>query len=505
MDEPYRETHHPLKVPAILARRVHYLVLAFVATTILGLVRGKLTALLIGPPGVSLYAQASNLLQMGAVLGSLGLGLCIVREVAAAASEDDYSRQHLVLRTALALQAVAVSAVLLSGLLGAGPLARWAFQRDWLAITVVVLGGVPFVVGTIVAGSVLQGRGAVRLYSGALASGALANTITVSLGAWLAGTEGAILGLVLGGVVTLAVHLLACRKLTQVTDASATRWLPIDRKVTGLLLTFGAATLVNGFVEIGAQLVLRRSLMKLLGEFQTGIFQAGITVSAQSGGLFTLLLGATLFPALSKCRTTGQVRGEVADSLNLTLTLLMPLLLGLTLARDIIAPTLFSSAFGALSPLIPVLAIADFFRIATWPLSYPVLARGAVKTHVVVVCVLNSLLAVLPALGARSSGLVGAAWGQAAAVFAGFVGVVLLQGFSVGLWLHPGLVIRLARDFLLLVLAASPVLFDWPSPVGFGAALLWGGMLVARPADRLALWEPVRLVCSWVTSRRGGP
>lgn len=505
MYEVFTEKHEPEENPnasAVSAHGVPYLVLAFVASTFLGLLRGKLTAVLIGPTGISLYAQAANLLQLGGVLGSLGLGLCIVREVAIAASENDYERQRLLLRTAGALQAIVVLGVLLGGLAWAGPLARWTFQRDWLATTVLVLGGVPFVVGTIVAGSVLQGRGAVRLYSGALVSGALANTIIVPLCAGLGGIEGAILGLVLASAFSLAFFLLACRKMRPAGGVSPAGRPQPSRELSVVLLRFGAAALVNGVVEIGAQLILRHSLMRILGESQAGIFQASLTVSAQTGGLFTLLLGATLFPALSKSGSTLQIRHEVEGSLQRTLSLLMPILLGLILARDLIAPMLFSREFAALSPLLPIVALGDFFRIATWPLSYPVLARGRIKTHVAVVCGLNGLLVLSPMFGATRLGLVGAAWGQAAALFVVFVGVLFLQGLSVGLWVRRALIRRFGTDALLLLLAASPVLLGWPSPVGFVAALLWGVAFLARPADRLTLCALVQFVRARTTSTR---
>ncbi len=483
----YEPPAEPAPQPATTGRGTVYLVLAFVASTLLGLLRGKLTAVLIGPAGVSLYAQAANLLQLGGALGSLGLGLCIVREVAMASGAGDHARMRVVVRTAVILQAIAVSLLLVGGLAWSAPLARWVFQRDWRSIGVLTLCTVPFVVGTTVVGAVLQGRGALRLYGRALVFGALTNTILVPVGARLGGTEGAILGSLLAGVFTLALYLIVVRDMPRAGGLGTPSRPVLGRNLIWLLVSFGSASLVHGAFEMGAQLVLRRSLIAILGESQTGVFQASLTVSAQTGALFTLLIGATLFPTLSRCRSVQEICDEVEQSLRLTLSLLMPILLGTILARDLIAPVLFSPAFSAVSPIIPIQALGDFFRIATWPLSYVMLARGRVKTHLAVAVVLNVLLAWAPAFGASRFGVAGAAWGYASAVLLVFAGVFLLQGFIAGLRLRASLVGRFVTDLLLLVLAASPALLGWPRGVGFAAALLWALLVLARPTDRRAI------------------
>ena len=382
---------------------------ASVINIAVGLFRTKIAALILGPAGVGLIGLLQNLVQTASNLAAFGLGTAGTRAIAAAGS-DGAARARV--RRAL------LGGSLVLALLGGAatwllrvPLARWALGDTAQAS----------VIGWLALGTVFSvlGGAQVALLVGLRRIGDAAG---ITIGSALTGSLAGVGAVVLAGYDGIAVFVLAPLAAAWLVGAWFVWRLPpaelapapspaAVRAEFRSLLGAGAAFLVAGVGTTLAQLVARALIQHRLGAAAVGQFQASWMISIVYVGFVLQAMGADYYPRLTEAiGRSADAHRLIDEQSEVALLLSAPVLLGTLGAAPWIIPLLYADAFAPAAEILRWQILADLFKIASWPLGYVLLARGAARTYMAgelaaSAVLIGALWVLLPLAGLPATGI----------------------------------------------------------------------------------------------------
>jgi PST family polysaccharide transporter len=353
---------------------------ASVVNVLVGLLKTKAVAVLLGPLGVGQIGLYQSLMATVSAVFSLGTSTAGTRRVA---ETRDQPQMIGLVRTSLqsgtAILAVVGAIVTLAlrervsvYLFGD---ASHAADMAWVAVGVAM---------TIAAGS------QTALLNGLQKIGDLARvTIVSSVVAAAAGVAavaafgqaGAIFFVLAAPAAVLACGHWYVRKLPRATVDTPEGGVLREWSTLGKL---GAAFMLSGLAGSMAQLLVRTMVSKQLGADALGQFQAAWTIGMTYIGFVLTAMGTDFYPRLTAsmgdrrlaCQLVNQ-QTEVALLVSGPFCLIM---MGLT---PEIVHLLYSRQFGDAGSLLRWQIIGDIFKLASWPLGFVLLATGGGRSFLI--------------------------------------------------------------------------------------------------------------------------
>jgi O-antigen/teichoic acid export membrane protein len=342
---------------------------------VLGMVRVKFIAILIGPLGIGLLGTYKVILNLIGTVAGLGIKASAVRDVAAAMNKGE---EELVGRTVLTLRRVCF----LSGSLGAIALAilakhisSFTFDSDEYAKHIAILGIVVFL-NNIKGGQTALIQGARRI--GDLAKlniiGAFAGTaISVGLYLWL-GLAGIIPALTALAVVQLIACWYFARKIP-IPNVEMSWSASIA--AAGGMVRFGLVFMWNALLLAVVAFLTRAFITQQLDLAAVGIFSAAFALSGMFVQFILSAMGADFYPRLTaEANNPEKMCRLVNEQTEIGLLLSVPGLLA-TLA---LAPWIIQLFYTA--EFLPAVALLQWFilgclgRVIAWPMGFIMLAQG---------------------------------------------------------------------------------------------------------------------------------
>jgi antigen flippase len=343
---------------------------------VIGLVRTKIVAVLLGPSGVGLvglYVSINGLVQ---TVAQFGVDQSGVREVAAAASEQDPKKVASTVKT---MRRVCWFTGIFGWMLSitfAWPLAQWTFGSAEHKLAIAVLGGA-ILLESIAGGqmALIQGLRRIGDLARMQVSAAILTTImAVGLYWWLGES-----GIVPVIIVTSGVQLVCSwwfAKRIDIPEVSQT-WLTTWRQA-GSLLKLGSAFMYGALLAAVAGLIIRSLIVRDLGLDAAGIYQAAWALSGMFAGFVLRAIAADFYPRLtSVVEDDGQVNRLVNEQIETGILLTMPgILVGVVLS-DAIIHLLYSIKFTVAGDLLPWFLLGVFAQVVSWPLGALQVAKKA--------------------------------------------------------------------------------------------------------------------------------
>jgi len=377
---------------------------ATVASILIGIVKTKIFALVIGPAGIGAIGLFTSIMATAAAVGSMGLGFSGVREIAASAERRAlvrkalwYAAWPLALLTAAALW------------FGRFEIARWVGVGADQAFSIGLIGiaGALSIIA-VVQTAEIQGLGRVRDVAKVRVGGAL---LALFLGIPAVIYFGPI-GLVMA-VVALplgnAMAALPCRP--RFKDAALGPGLGELTQEWRRLLTLGATIMVTSSLATAALVVIRALVIRQDGMEMAGLYQAAYAISALNASLVLSAMATDYFPRLSG---TEQDRGASAtlvnQQLHAALLLASPILLGMSATAPLVLHILYSGAFTGGSDLLRWQLTGELLKLPGWALGFLLIARSdksrflLVETSFAAIFVGSTFL-LLPRLGLIGAGM----------------------------------------------------------------------------------------------------
>lgn len=353
---------------------------ASVINILIGLVRTKILAVLLGPAGVGLVSLYTGLITTATAVATMGIGTVGTRQIAEALSQEN-ERALAVVHRAMTWGALLLAA--------AGALVVWS-SREMLAVRVLggaehstLVGwlalGVALSVAGASQGALIQGMRRIGDMARLSVFGALLNTVMGMALLWQWGQAGLLAYVLIGPLVNFLLGHLYVSRLPKVTSEPISMQEMAHQWQT--LLRLGVPFMGAGLVGALVQLWIRVEVGHALGAESLGHFQAAWTISMQYIGFVLAAMGADYYP-----RLTGVINDHKAatrlvnEQTEIALLLSAPLFIAMIGLAPWVINLLYSGEF---SPAVDVLRwqiLGDVLKVASWPLGFVILAAGAGKT-----------------------------------------------------------------------------------------------------------------------------
>ncbi len=377
---------------------------------VVGLLRTKVAAMLLGPAGVGMIGLFQTLMATGSSVSALGFGTVGTRQIAEAVGKADIPA------VAAARRALFWGSLLLA-VLGA---AIFWLLRDVLARKVLGDSSQGNAVGWLAVGVALTVASGSQ---GALLNGMrrIGDIARVSVLAALLSTALGVGALWLWGAGGVLVFVLATPLASFVMGHwYVSRLPPIQEPRTPLpqlaaqwktLARLGSAFMVAGLVVVLGQLLLRVLIERELGMAALGHFQAASTISMTYVAFVLAAMGTDYYP-----RLTAVIHDSVAanrlvnEQTEVALLLAGPVFIAMLGLAPGVIHLLYSSEFAEAASVLRWQVIGDILKVASWPLGFMILAAGAGRTFMLTESLAILIFVVLtwvglPLLGIQASGI----------------------------------------------------------------------------------------------------
>lgn len=383
---------------------------ASIINILIGLLRIKIVAVLLGPVGIGLIGLYGSIMSTVASVAGLGFGNAGTRQIAEAAGDND---------------AAAIAAVRRALFWGTGILAVLGGGVVWLARSFVaetVLGdasragdvgwlalGVSLTVASASQGALLNGLrriGDLALISviGALLSSVLGITVIV-----LWGVDGVIAYVVGGTLVGFFLSHYFVSKIERI-KSPPTPFLVLSKQ-WGALAKLGFAFMVSGLLVTLGQFWVRILIQKELGTDALGQFQAAWGISMTYIGFVLAAMGADFYPRLTaSIHDHTKANRLVNEQMEVALLIASPIFLIIISLAPWVVQLLYASSFGEAVSILRWQILGDILKIASWPIAFIILAAGDSRSFIITESIAISVFVAvvwlgLPVFGLNSTGM----------------------------------------------------------------------------------------------------
>src|SRR5579872_6589665 len=344
------------------------------ANIVIGVVRAKAMAILLGPAGVGLTGLYSSILDVSATIAGMGVNSSGVRQIAAAVGSGD---TDVIARTTVVLRRVSI----LLGALGAAGL--FAFSGAVSAFTfgntkysgAICLLSVAVFFKLISAGqsALIQGMRRISDLAKMAVWSALFGTVSTIIVVFFLREKGIVPSIVCGLAVSIFISWRYSRKiriqkfLMPVSEAG--------KDVAGLL-KLGAAFMMTSLMTIGSAYVIRIIIVRSVGFEGAGLYQSAWTLGGMYVGFILQAMGADFYPRLtSSIHDHATSNRLVNEQARVGLLLAGPgVIATLTIAPAVIA-ALYSAKFGAAVPILRWICLGATLQVITWPMGFIIVAK----------------------------------------------------------------------------------------------------------------------------------
>jgi PST family polysaccharide transporter len=236
-------------------------------------------------------------------------------------------------------------------------------------------------------------------------SSALSIVLVLWLSRWLH-LYGALLALVVGQVLCLVVGLPAWRR-SPYFQRSMLR-MHFDREMTFRLAAFSVMTLSSALLPPLINIAVRDHLAAQFGWEQVGYWQAVSKVSDAYLLFLTTAINIYYLPKLASTHERASLVFELRNAYRYLLPAVVALAAVVYVLRDWVTRLLFSADFMSANALYGPQLLGDVIKIASFILSYVMLAKAMTRLFVISECVFAASYLLLVYVFTAHFGLVGA-------------------------------------------------------------------------------------------------
>lgn len=348
---------------------------ASVLNIVIGIVRMKMMALLLGPAGLGLLSLYSSIVMLTQTFAGMGVNSSGVRQIAAA--NGSHEEERVALTTV-----VLIRTSILLGLFGALILILFSKQ-----ISIVTFGtrdhASAVSVLAIAVFLTLIGAGQSALLQGLRRITDLAKTSVI--GAFL----GTLLSLPLvyffrdGGVIPSLVGVAAMttfaswwysRKASIKAPALSFQAITAE---AGALLKLGVAFMSSGLMTIGVAYVIRITVLRKIGFEATGLYQSAWTLGGLYVGFILQAMGADFYPRLTAHVDDNVTSNRlVNEQTQVGLLLAGPGVLATLTFAPLVISLFYSARFAPAVGILRWICLGTIIQVVTWPMGFIIVAKA---------------------------------------------------------------------------------------------------------------------------------
>ena len=341
---------------------------------LIGLVRTKLVAILLGPSGMGLASLFNTTVGFVSQATNLGLPISAVRQMSELYDRGDQEAiNHFVkvirgwsLLTALVGMLVCVA---IGPFLSQTTFAWGDHSLHFMLLSPAV--GMMAITGGETA--ILKGMrklGSIAIIQVLAVVAALAISVPVY---YVFGESGIVPVIVMMAFATMVLTLKQSLKLIPLRLRGAKGMLGEGMEMVRLGVAFTLAAVIGTASEM-----LIRSYLNVTGDLDVlGLYNAGYMLTITYAGMVFSAMEADYYPRLSAVQHDIEATNETVNrQMKVSLLLISPMLAALIIALPLLVPMLFSGKFLPVVGMAQVAALAMYMKVLTLPVAYITLARG---------------------------------------------------------------------------------------------------------------------------------
>ena len=341
---------------------------------LIGLVRTKFVAILLGPSGMGLASLFNTTVGFVSQATNLGLPISAVRQMSELYDRGDREAiNHFVkvirgwsLLTALVGMLVCVA---IGPFLSQTTFAWGDHSLHFMLLSPAV--GMMAITGGETA--ILKGMrklGSIAIIQVLAVVAALAISVPVY---YVFGESGIVPVIVMMAFATMVLTLKQSLKLIPLQLRGAKGMLGEGMEMVRLGVAFTLAAVIGTASEM-----LIRSYLNVTGDLDVlGLYNAGYMLTITYAGMVFSAMEADYYPRLSAVQHDIEATNETVNrQMKVSLLLISPMLAALIIALPLLVPMLFSGKFLPVVGMAQVAALAMYMKVLTLPVAYITLARG---------------------------------------------------------------------------------------------------------------------------------
>lgn len=349
-----------------------------VINILLGIVRTKFLAVLLGPAGIGLMGMYSAVTSTVGAMAGMGIGSSGVRQIAEAAGTGDKLK---IARTIVTLR----RAALVLGVLGmllmiilCVPFSQFTFGSTEYAWPIALL-SVTLFLGAVSGGQVALVQGMRRI----------ADLASMSVLGGLLGTVISIPMIFLWGRDGIVPFLITVAAMTILTSWCYARKIPVARIILGWretlreakgLLSLGLVFMATGLMTTAVMYLIRVFVVRQLGMNDVGLYQAATTLSSLYIGVILGAMGMDFYPRLTAVAEDNEACNRmVNEQTEVGLLIAAPGILATLTFASLIIQIFYSASFIPAYEVLRWQILGIFLRVVSWPMGFVLLAKGKGK------------------------------------------------------------------------------------------------------------------------------
>ena len=341
---------------------------------VIGLVRNKFVALLLGPGGMGLVSLFNTTVQLISQATHLGISFSAVRHISEyydAENTEKVAHYVKVVRGWCLLTALVgmLVCVVLGPFLSSATFS-WGDHTLHFVLLAPAIGMIAITGGET---AILKGQrklGALALVQIVTALASLVISIPIYYFFWQAGIVPVI---VLMAFVTMCATLWFSLRLFPLQFGGTYGILGEGMEMVRLGVAYTLAAVIGTASEM-----LIRSYLNVVGDLDVlGLYNAGYMLTITYAGMVFSAMETDYYPRLSAVQHDIQATNETVNrQMEVSLLLVSPMLAALIIALPVVVPLLFSQEFLPVVGMAQVAALAMYMKVLTLPVAYITLARG---------------------------------------------------------------------------------------------------------------------------------
>ena len=376
---------------------------ASVINIVIGIVKVKVLAVLLGPAGVGLMGLYQNIMGMASTLAGCGIGNSGVRQLAASAGEAE--TLAIVRRTLWLSNLILGLAGMTILWLLREPVAQWVFgdathvsEVGWLGLGVLL---------SLIAGSqtaLLQGlRRIGDLARISIISAFFSAIVGISLVYWQ-GQAGVVWFVLAAPAISALVASYYAARLPR--PQTARDWQAISQQWQAML-KLGIPFMAAGLLTLATQLAARSIILRELGLDASGYFQAAWAISMTYIGFVLGAMATDYYPRLTEAiNDHPRARKLVNEQTEMALLLAGPALLAMITLAFWVIHLLYAASFAPATDVLRWQLLGNILKVASWPMGFILLAMGRGGIFITIEFIWNATYLGAIAMGIQEWGLV---------------------------------------------------------------------------------------------------
>ncbi len=350
---------------------------ASLITILIGLVKMKALAVMLGPAGIGLMGLLMSIMSTGTTFFGFGLSTSGVRELAL--NNKSIEKLELVRKALFSANILLGVLAIIFAFAFKEQLSQFFFQNSNSQFSILIIAiGVFFSLISASQNALLQGLRKITELAKVKVLGALITTFIGLFIIWTSGEPALPFFVITLPVVTCFVAFYYCLKLPKL--ASSIISFKQLKSQWHSLFTLGFVFMLSALMGVSCQLIVRYIINQELNIEAVGYFQAAWSISMTYLSFILGAMAADYYP-----RLTQQVHDQdesnclVNQQTEIAIILATPVLLTMLAFTPFVISLLYSSEFNDSIEILRWQVFGDVLKVISWPLGFIILAKGRSK------------------------------------------------------------------------------------------------------------------------------